>query len=195
VQRIDIRAMHEFMTRWIFGILDRLLVVAGAVVFSQAPQFFSQYLHRLSGHAEEIKIHTQAIRQAARASGRELSEYMLKFSQHPDPDVSKHGEIMQGMLNRYAELTQAAGAMQESTLLSRPFVFMKTFQPEIVKSTLASFQPGIVLTWEGIAYALIGMLVGYSAFLIIQGVFRAVWSLLQSPSYLRRTVPVKKINR
>lgn len=158
------------MRNWCFGFIDRLFVVAGALIFSQAPQFFSQYMHRLAGHAEELKIHIKSIQQAAAKSGVDLPAYLFKFSSHSDPDISTHGQMMQGMLERYSELNQAFGALQNSTPVTRPFVFLQHFNFEIVKATAISFQPGVLLTVEGAAYAVAGMGIGYLCFRFIYGI-------------------------
>ncbi|ADI38385.1 putative uncharacterized protein [Waddlia chondrophila 2032/99] len=168
------------MRNWLFGLIDRFLVVAGALIFSQAPQFFSQYMHRLAGHVEELKIHIKTIQQAALKSGKELPEYLMKFSLHQDPDVSMQGQMMQGMLNRYADLNQSLSALLDSTPLTRPFVFLQHFNFEIAKATAANFQPGVLLTVEGAAYAVLGMGIGYIVFRFIHAVvfffFKKIYS-------------------
>lgn len=155
------------MFRWISGIIDRLLVVAGALIFSQAPQYFSQYMHRLAGHAEELRIHIKSIQLAASKNGMELPEYLHKFTSHQDPAISMHGSMMEGMFSRYAELSRASLALQESTPFTRPFVFLEHLNFDIAKATFMSFQPGVLLTVEGAVYALVGMGVGYSVFSIL----------------------------
>lgn len=155
------------MGKWLGAFVDRLCVVAGALVFSQAPQYFSQYTQRLAGHVDEIKIHTASIRYAAEKSGKELIEYVQKFSLHQDLDVSLQGDMMQRILNRQIDLSQTYLAMQESTPFSRPFVFFKHFNPDIAKATLVNFHPGLVFTTEGLIYAVIGMGVGLSLFQLI----------------------------
>ncbi len=149
---------------WLSAIIDRLCVVAGALIFSQAPQFFSQYTQRLAGHAEEIKIHTAAIRYAAQKSGKELMEYVQKLSSHPDLDVSLQGEMMQNMMIRQVELSKSFLAMQDATPFTRPFLFLKYFNPDITKATLMQFQPGLVFSMEAMVYAVVGMGIGFSLF-------------------------------
>lgn len=160
------------MTKWLSVIIDRVCVVVGALLFSQAPQFFSLYTHRLAGHAEEIKIHTAAIRYAAQKSGKELLEYVQKFSNHHDLDVSLQGEMMQNMMARQTELSKAYIAMQDATPFSRPFHFLKYFNPEIAKATLVQFQPGLVFSAEAVIYAVVGMGVGFSLFHFFEFLWR-----------------------
>lgn len=160
------------MVQWISGFIDRLLVVLGALVFSQAPQFFAQYMHRLSGHVEELRIHIRSLQQAAQKSGMELPQYIEKFTEHQDFAFSTHGEMMQGMLTRYSEISQASIAMQETTPLTRPFVFLQHFNFDIAKATVAQFQPGVLLTIEGAVYAVIGMGIGYMLYQLFSFPFK-----------------------
>ena len=114
------------MIQWLSGFIDRLFVVAGALVFSQAPQYFNQYMHRLTGHSEELKIHIRSIQQAAAKNGLELPEYLGTFTRHQDSIINSHGILMEEMFSRYSALSQASLALQESTPLTRPFIFIRS---------------------------------------------------------------------
>jgi len=50
------------------GLLDRLLCVVGAVLFSQLPEFIQQYLQRLGGHLDEARRQLEQFRAVAAQS-------------------------------------------------------------------------------------------------------------------------------
>ena len=156
------------MIQWLSGFIDRLFVVAGALVFSQAPQYFNQYMHRLTGHSEELKIHIRSIQQAAAKNGLELPEYLGTFTRHQDSIINSHGILMEEMFSRYSALSQASLALQESTPLTRPFIFIRHLNLDIAKATVLQFQPGLLLTTEGVVYAIAGMGIGYALFQLIK---------------------------
>ncbi|TAG29309.1 MAG: DUF2937 family protein, partial [Verrucomicrobia bacterium] len=56
------------------SLLDRALCVAGAVGFSQAPEFFQQYLQRLGGHLDEARLVLARFQGVASESGLTLRE-------------------------------------------------------------------------------------------------------------------------
>lgn len=146
------------------GLFDRLCVVAGAFIGSQIPSFMQQYIQRLSGHIEELKIQINAWRHLASVSGKGLSEYISKFTTHSDIDFSQHGELMQSMINRLDDFVKALNAYQTSGILERPFAFLAHVKGEIFDGTLHAFVPQLTLTAEGGCYAVAGMLCGYLFF-------------------------------
>ena len=44
-------------------LFDRALCVVGAILFSQLPEFFQQYLQRLGGHLDEARRQLEQFRQ------------------------------------------------------------------------------------------------------------------------------------
>lgn len=148
------------------SIIDRLCVVAGAFIGSQIPQFMQQYTQRLAGHVEALQKLIGQLNHIASLSQKTLEQYIHKFIQSGDPDFMKQGDFMQGILNRWQELHQALSHLNQSSLWTRPYYFIKDLQPDIAHSTLASFQPGLSLTLEGLCYAGAGMLIGWMIYQI-----------------------------
>ena len=57
-------------------ILDRVIAAAGAITFMQIPAFIVQYIQRLGGHIDELKILIGKYKAAAADNGRTLDEYV-----------------------------------------------------------------------------------------------------------------------
>lgn len=155
------------LLHFIGTLLDRVFVVLGAFVGSQIPEFMQQYQQRLAGHVDELNHLLSQLRQTAAYSGKSLEQYIQKFTLNSDPDFARQGEFMQGVVNRWQELHQALYHLSESSLWSRPYVFVKELQVDIAHSTLASFQPGMSLTIEGLCYTGIGILIGFTLYQIL----------------------------
>ncbi len=146
----------------VFGsLIDRLFVVAGAFIGSQVPEFMNQYTQRLSGHVAELDHLLQNLRQAAAFSNKTLEQYIQKFLTNSDPDFSHQGEFMQTMLTRWQDLSLSLQKMTESSMWSRPYVFFNYLNYDIAKSTLASYNPGLSLTIEGLCYTGMGLVIGF----------------------------------
>lgn len=148
------------MFRWFSGLIDRAFAVLGALAFLQAPQFFQQYSQRLAGHIDELQFHINAIQQAAGKNGKVLLEYIEKFLQQTDQDFIAQGVMMQTMVERHRDLMNALLALKNATPLSRPYYFAKHFHLNVVEATLKDFQPGLILTLEGMIYAIVGVAIG-----------------------------------
>ena len=148
------------MFKWFNVLFDRVFAIVGAVVFLQAPQFFQQYAHRLAGHIDELKLHIAAFQQAAARNGKDLVEYIQKFLNQNDPDFAAQGNMMQMMLERHTALTDTLNALRDATPFSRPYYFLKNLNMDIFQATLKDFQPGLMITSEGLVYAFLGIGIG-----------------------------------
>jgi len=141
------------------GLLDRALCVAGTVLFSQIPEFMQQYLQRLGGHLDEARRHLEQFHQAAKQSGLTLDQLTAQTAANADAAVAKLSGVMTEAVTRVHALEAAQSALQEASLWSRPFVFLRNIDPSIARATWAIFKPAVPTTVEGLVYSLVGMLV------------------------------------
>jgi hypothetical protein len=140
------------------GLLDRALCVAGAVLFSQAPEFMQQYLQRLGGRLDEARLQVQQFQNTAAQSGITLDRLIGQTTANADPAVARLGGVMTTALVRVDNLESAQSALLHASLWTRPFVFLRNFDPAIGRATWAVFRPAVPTTSEGLVYALLGML-------------------------------------
>lgn len=168
------------MFRWIGGILDRLFAVAGALVFSQIPLFMQHYTQRLAGHAAELKIQVGNMIESASFTGKTLEQLIAKFISSGDLDFVRQGELMQQALVRYHKLTLALQNLEESTPLTRPFVFLSNMDWKIFHGTLDSYTLGITFSFEGGVYAILGVLLGVFVYRLLVYAFHFVCNLVFS---------------
>ena len=141
------------------GLLDRVLCVAGAVIFTQAPEFFQQYLQRLGGHLDEARRQLRQFQTVAAQSGLTIETLARQTSQNTDTAVAKLGGVITGAVERVHELEVAQTALQHASLWTRPFVFMQQVDPAIAQATWSIFKPAVPTTVEGLVYGGVGMLI------------------------------------
>jgi hypothetical protein len=144
---------------WFDGIVDRVLAVAGAVLFSQAPEFFQQYLQRLGGHLDEARRSLAQFEQTAAHAGLALADYIKRTAANADPAVAKLADVMAAAAERVEKLAAAFAALRDAGLWSRPFVFLRDLELAIARATWADYKPAVPTTAEGLAYAAAGMAV------------------------------------
>lgn len=140
------------------GFADRVLAVAGAVLFSQAPEFFQQYLQRLGGHLDEARRILAQFEQAAGQAGLTLADYIRRTAANADTAVARLADTMAAAAERVQSLQAAHDALRDAPAWSRPFVFLRHADWEIVRAAGAVFKPAVPVTLEGGLYALAGML-------------------------------------
>lgn len=156
--------MPESKTKF-FG---RFSAVLGALVFLQLPLVIQQYQMRLAGHVAELRYQVYLLKETALQSGKSLDEFIQKFTSSSDVDFSRQGELMQAMVTRMEEQTSALMALQQSFVLTKPWVFFYRLDFSILKSTLYSFEFGLSVTFESALYALIGAACGYYIYQLIR---------------------------
>ena len=139
------------------GLLDRVLCVCGAVIFSQLPEFMQQYLQRLEGHLDEARLQVDRFKEAAAQSGMTLDQLVAGAAQNSDPAMGRLGGVIRTTLARLDDLSVADAALRQASVWSRPFVFLRHADWGIAKATWAIYRPAVPTTPEGFMYAGLGM--------------------------------------
>ena len=139
-------------------LLDRVLCVAGAVLFSQMPEFMQQYLQRLEGHLDEARLVLGKFTDAAAQSGMSLDQLVAGAAQNPDPSMGKLGGVIRQAVARAGELGAADQALRSASAWTRPFVFFRHIDVGIARATLSIYRPAVPTTLEGLAYAGLGII-------------------------------------
>lgn len=164
-------------------LLDRVLCVVGAVVFSQAPEFMQQYLQRLGGHLDEAARQLRQFEHVATQSGESVSAFAARAQASTDTVMARMGDIVAGTITRVDELGAAVAALRDATPWSRPFVFLEHLDTEIAQATWGVFKPAVPTTLEGALYAAAGMIVFLALY---HGVIRAPIAAIVGRARARR---------
>lgn len=141
------------------SLIDRILCVLGAVLFSQGPEFMQQYLQRLGGHLAEARRQLAVFQSTAAQAGTSLEQFIRQTGANSDPGVARLGGVMTDAVERAGSLQSAHDALLQAAVWERPFVFLRHLDLEIARATGAIYQPAVPTTAEGLIYALAGMLV------------------------------------
>jgi hypothetical protein len=139
-------------------LIDRVLCVIGAVVFSQAPEFMQQYIQRLEGHLDEARLTLGHFKDAAAQSGMSIEQLVASAGQNPDPSMRSIGGVVQAAAARVDQLAAADAALRGASAWSRPFVFLGHADWGITKATWVIYRPAVPTTAEGFVYAAMGMI-------------------------------------
>ncbi len=169
-------------------LLDRVVCVLGAVFFAQAPEFFQQYLQRLGGHLDEARRQLLQFENVAVQSGISLDQLAAQTRASSEITVARLGGVIQATIDRVESLAQAQTALMDASVWSRPFVFLRTMDTDIARATAHLFKPAVPTTAEGLAYALVGLIVALGLF---QGLVRfPLWKWRQLRAQRSAPVPV-----
>ena len=139
------------------AVVDRVLCVVGAVLFSQAPEFIQQYMQRLGGHLDEARRTLGQYENIARQAGLSLDAFVTRTAENADTVVAKHADVMQHTIDRVHDLAAAQEAIRDASMFTRPFAFLRHLDTEIAANTWAIYKPAVPTTLEGVFYAGIGI--------------------------------------
>ncbi len=140
------------------GLVDRLLCVVGAVLFSQLPEFMQQYLQRLGGHLDEARRQLEQFHDVATKAGLSFQQLVAKSLASGEPTVAKLGQVMRETAARVDALAAADAAIRHASVFARPLVFLRHLDLSIAGATWDIFKPAVPTTVEGMTYAAVGVL-------------------------------------
>ncbi len=149
-------------------IADRAIAAAGALIFMQIPAFIVQYIQRLGGHADELKLLIGKYKAAAADSGRPLDEYVQLHIQSGVKEFASTGKLMSENIDRFNFLSDAHQQISGASGIKQFFVFIRKSDMDIIRGTYSDFVPGISFSIDSIIYAVAGIVVFMSLYLLIK---------------------------
>ncbi|MDX2286013.1 MAG: DUF2937 family protein [Bacteroidia bacterium] len=141
---------------WFGSVLDRILCILAAVAFAQGPVYMAQYTDVLSGAKLEAGKSYEALSQEAARFNLSLPQYLDELLRNENPMVRGNAELDAALVKRYEGYTRALEAIQRASVWERPFALARHFDRSIHDAV--QFEPGIPFSWEGLAYALAGLI-------------------------------------
>ena len=140
------------------GLIDRVVCVIGAGLFSQLPEFIQQYLQRLGGHLDEARRQLEQFQAVAAKSGLTFHQLVANSLASTEPTVARLGGVMRDTADRVDALAAADAAIRHASMLTRPLVFLRHIDLPIAHATWTIFRPAVPTTIEGVVYAACGVL-------------------------------------
>ena len=140
-------------------ILAMISGLLGGLALSQFPEFSQQYLQRLSGAVNELKVIVDGFDEVANDVGQSREEALDSM-----PDSGVGAQVKQGLaraISRYERLDadlqslRAAGPVQR---LAQPW---NIDDRQLVRDTLEDYKPAVPATIDGAITAGIGYLLGW----------------------------------
>lgn len=163
------------MARRIFLVIG----LAGAILLSQFPAFHQQYLQRLGGHVDELRLSVAALDERAANADLDRYAYVRRLIDNADPIVVTEGQALMDTVARYIDLSASLKHLSELPNHSVAAAMVLEVDRDVGTATLQAFQPALPLTLNGAGHALAGFFIGYLGSLGLASLF--MW----------RRVPVK----
>ena len=142
----------------VFTIITALLFGS---LLSQFPEFYQQYLQRLGGQLDGIRLEITDLDQRAESVQKNRFEYIRRLLENDDPIVQNEGDNLARLLGKQIKLQRTFDDLNSSNPLWRSVRFAHHFNNEIAIPTLDSFRPAIPITVEGAYYFSLGAFLGW----------------------------------
>ena len=139
--------------------------LAGAASLSQFPEFTQQYTQRLAGAVDELSRVVEDFDASARAEGLTRPEALSAMT--GTPFVERRRIDMTRTLQRHAELRADLAALRGAGPFTRAYQMSHLDDSVIAKRAVEDFRPALPLTFEGITFAGVGLVLGALAMSLI----------------------------
>jgi hypothetical protein len=146
-----------------------LFGLVGAVLLSQFPEFFQQYVQRLGGRLDEVTRHVAALDQRAGEAGKNTPEYIRGLLLHRDADVRREGLALQALVQRRAALAEAFQVLTGADGWWRAGSFVEHFDWDVASASFNDYRPAVPVTTESAVYAGAGFGSGAIIYLVSLG--------------------------
>ena len=156
-------------------LFNGLAAVVGALVVSQFPAFYDQYVQRLGGRLDQAHIQVERIETAARAERMTVETYVDLFATSERSPVRRQGLIMEDQVRELNRLRAAQAALAPARTVERPVRFARHMDGALARATLRSFRPAVPLNSEGAIYGAAGLLAGLMIAAGIERALAALW--------------------
>ncbi|MFQ5774535.1 MAG: DUF2937 family protein [Kiloniellaceae bacterium] len=151
-------------------LLSAFAALAGAVLLSQFPAFYDQYVQRLGGRLDQARIEVGRIEGAARAERMTVGQYIDAFLTSETSAHRRQGRILGEQVADLERLRSALVALAPARAVQRPGRFARHADAQLARATLDNFRPSVPLRPEGFVYAFAGFVAGL---LVARGAERA----------------------
>lgn len=143
----------EWFARKLDIFLAAIVVAAMAIAACQSQVFIMQYLQRLNGQLSVAKTELAGV------------ETGLRYKLMSD---TVRQEIEAGARNRAAALQKSYDSVAHSPLFVRPLVLARSGDRNLMEMTWRGFVPALPLTPGCIAFAIVGMMIGFLIYEVIK---------------------------
>lgn len=133
--------------------------LAGAAGLSQFPEFSQQYTQRLGGAVDELSRFVAEFDADAATLGLSREAALADLASGGEMGRAR-AQTAQGTIARHARLSADLEALQNAGPFTRAYELRRFTDTEIAARTWQAYKPAAPMTFEGAAFAGVGLLAG-----------------------------------
>lgn len=147
--------------------------LAGAVGLGQFPEFSQQYLQRMSGAVDELRVIVASFDVTAAASGLTREQALAELEGSAFRDDLR--QTLATQIARYDRLSQDYAALKRAEPLQRLAQVYRFADPVLARRTWDDFRPAIPTTADGLVCAGLGFGAGWALVALVLGGLRRMF--------------------
>jgi thiosulfate reductase cytochrome b subunit len=147
------------------------IALVPALLFSQAPEFMQQYHQRLGGTTDELARVIRQFEEDSRRSGHDRQGALGLMEKNSERLVRDQAARMKENIARLARLREQQEAFRDGSAFVRVASLLTNADSDIFEATWQSYKPGLQITFDGILFALIGLLVPWGLMIAVVSAF------------------------
>ncbi|MCB8838710.1 DUF2937 family protein [Aurantimonas sp. VKM B-3413] len=132
-------------------------------VFSQSAEFTQQYVQRLGGAADELRIVVERFEDSAHQMKLSPEAAIERLRENSDRLAARQGEDAAATRARYREVARRYRLLAATDPLFRPLVMITDPDWTLVERTSDDYRPALPVTPDGLFLALAGFILGWGA--------------------------------
>jgi hypothetical protein len=136
----------EWIARRLDTFLAAVIIAAAAIAACQSQAFIIQYMHRLNGELTTAKVELAGVE-----TGLRYKLMSDTVRQEIETAARTHAQTLQGRYDSVAK----------TNLFARPLILARSGDRSLIDATWRDFVPALPLTPGSIAFAVIGMILGF----------------------------------
>ncbi len=136
--------------------------IAGAVSFSQFPEFSQQYKQRLAGKVEELTLFVNNFDADARKQGLDRATALSELAKNGGLGNAR-AQSMRGTIERQERLSTALNELRDANVYERVMYANAFSDSELARGTWDDFEPAVPVTTAGFVYGGAGFVLGGGA--------------------------------
>jgi hypothetical protein len=135
-----------------------------AMGLSQFPEFSQQYLQRIGGATEEVRVIADQFRADASSNGYTVETALEAYAASDDTFLNDRAASVKLILEREKFLTEHYAALTNPSGFNKLISFSMVRDGDLATAAVADFRPAVPVTFEGASHAGLGFLFGYFLF-------------------------------
>ena len=147
--------------------------VSFAALAAQFPEFSQQYTQRLAGKVDELQRFVREFDLDASAVGVSREQALIDLARGGAIGAQRAQTIV-STIDREKRLNSVLNDLRNAGPIKQIMIVNNSVDKEIARGTLQDFHPALPVSFEGVAFALVGFIAGISSVGLIGAAFQQI---------------------